>query len=138
MLFNHIIETLVPNPKKLFLIDGIGAILSALALGLVLVKLEKFFGIPSSALYVLATFPMIFATYDMYCYRKKSDKLGQFLRIIAVINLLYCCLSIGFVFYHFDAITAMGWAYILTEILIIITLATIELRVANQLLQKTT
>ena len=136
MPFKQIIEKVEYNPKKLFLIDGFGAILSAFLLGVVLVKLEGVFGIPSSTLYFLAALPILFAIYDFFCYQKENDKLGQFLKGIAVINLLYCCLSIGFSFYHLGTITSLGWTYILSEILIVMILATVEFKVANRLITK--
>ena len=128
------IEKFELNPKKLFLIDGIGAILSAFLLGFVLVRLEIFFGIPIPTLYFLATFPIFFAFYDFYCYRKKLDKLGQLLKGIAVLNILYCCLSLGFVLYHFETITSLGITYILLEIIIVFFLAILEIRVAKRLI----
>ena len=121
------------EPKRLFLIDGLGAILTAVLLGVVLVRFERFFGIPSSILYFLAIPPIFFAIYDFLSYKKDNIKIGQFLKGIAIMNLLYCCLSIGFAFYHTKTITILGWTYILIEISIVITLSIIELRIANRL-----
>lgn len=123
------------NPKRLFLIDGCGAMLSAFLLGVVLVKLEGIFGIPPSTLYILASLPIIFAIYDFYCYRTDNVKLGVSLKIIAIMNLLYCCLSIGFVLYYYKEIKIYGLIYIFLEVIIIITLAILELRVANELIK---
>ena len=133
-MLNQIIEKLYTNPRKIFLIDGLGAILSAFLLGVVLVELEIYFGIPVSALYVLASLPIFFAIYDFYCYRKANDNFGVFLKGIALMNSLYCCLSIGLVLYHHRALTYLGWIYILIEIIIVATLAFIELRAANRLM----
>lgn len=128
----QLIELVEKDPKKLFLIDGLGAMLSAVLLGVVLVKLERVFGIPPATLYLLAAFPILFAIYDLFSYRQENDKTGPLLRGIAIMNLLYCCLSIGLALYHIETVTAWGWAYIITEISIIITLAVIELRIANR------
>ncbi len=117
--------------RKLFLLDGFGAILSAILLGIVLVKLERLFGIPKSTLYVLASLPCLFAIYDFYCYFKIEKNLKKFLKGIAIVNLLYCCLSIGLAFYHYQEITYLGWTYIIVEILIVVTLAIIELSFAK-------
>ena len=114
--------------KKLFLLDGFGAILSAVLLGVVLVKLESFFGIPKSTLYFLAVLPCFFAVYDFYCYFKINKNLGQFLKGIAIINLIYCCLSLGLAFYHYQQITYLGWTYIIGEIIIVSIIAVIELK----------
>ncbi|WP_299681731.1 hypothetical protein [uncultured Dokdonia sp.] len=121
------------SPRRLLLIDGLGAILSAFMLGIVLVKLESMFGIPPSTLYFLAILPVFFALFDFYCYQRKSNSLGRCLKMIAILNLLYCCLSVGIAFYHIETITIIGWLYILIEILIIITLAVFELKVAKRI-----
>lgn len=136
MTFKQIIEAFELNPKKLFLIDGIGAILSAFLLGIVLVKLERFFEIPASTLYLLAVLPICFALYDGYCYRKGNDKIAQSLKTIAVMNLLYCCLSFGFMVYHFEILTNLGCVYLLIEILIVLLLSALEIKVANRLISK--
>ncbi len=132
-MFNQAIESVKRHPNKLFLIDGLGAILSAFLLGVVLVKLERFFGIPCYALYFLAALPICFAVYDFYCYRKKKNNPEKFLKGIAIINLLYCGISIVTAWYHSKTITPLGWSYIILEVLIVIALAIIELRVANKI-----
>lgn len=133
MSITRIAERFTTNPKTLFLIDGVGAVVSAFMLGVVLVSLEPSFGIPASSLYFLATLPLCFAIYDLYCYRRVNSGLGSYLRGIAVVNLLYCCLSMGFALYHSETLTALAWACILTEILIVAVLAMFELRVAGTL-----
>lgn len=126
------------NPKKLFLIDGFGAILSAFLLGVVLVKFEEIFGIPSSILYPLATIPIFYAAYDFYCYRKRHQKTGLLLKGIAFLNLIYCCISLGMVFYHFGTITNLGRIYILIEIIIVLFLAIIEFRTGRKIIKAST
>lgn len=121
------------NPKKLFQIDGIGAVLSAFLLGVVLVKWEALFGIPRSTLYFLAVLPCFFAIYDVYCYLKIDKKQGVYLQGIAIINLIYCCLSLGLAISHKEKITNLGWMYIVTEIVIVGGLAYIELKVAQKI-----
>lgn len=132
MKINQILENIDLDPKMLFLIDGFGAILSAFLIGVLLVKFENYIGIPSSTLYFLATLPILFAAYDLYCFRKQNEKLGRYLKGIAIINLLYCFLSIGFAFYHSRTITNLGWTYIMVEILIVVTLAILELEIAKR------
>ena len=135
MPFEHLIMKAELNPKKLFLIDGFGAMLSVFLLGVVLMKFEEVFGIPSSALYILAVIPIFYATYDFYCYRKRHQKIGLFLKGIAILNLIYCCISLGLAFYHFGIITNLGWIYILIEIIIILLLAIIEFRVGRKIIK---
>lgn len=118
--------------KQLFLLDGVGAIVSAILLGIVLVKLEPYFGIPKTALYLLAALPCFFAVYDFYCYFRIDKNLGKFLKGIAIVNLFYCVLSLGLAFYHQEKITYLGWTYIIVEIIIVVILAIYEWKVANK------
>jgi hypothetical protein len=130
-MLDQLINWANDNPRKLFLIDGVGAMLSAFLLGVVLVELEDVFGIPPPTLYLLALLPCLFAVYDLYCYRKKEENIGPFLKGIAILNISYCLLSLGLAFYHYQSITYFGWAYILVEILIVLMLARLELIVSR-------
>jgi len=128
-MMDELINWANANPRKLFLIDGAGALLSAFLFGVVLVALEAFFGIPRATLYFLALLPCFFAIYDIYCYRKEDEDIRPFLRGIAILNISYCVLSIGLALYHYQSITYFGWAYILVEVIIVLALARLELRV---------
>ena len=134
MKFEDLITKAELNPKKLFLIDGFGAILSAFLLGVVLVKFEEIFGIPTSVLYFLATIPIFFVIYDVFCYQKHL-KIGLLLKGIAVLNILYCCISIGLISCHFSSITILGWTYIIVEIILVSFLAMIEFRVGRKIIK---
>lgn len=136
MVIKWILEWGNINPKKLFQIDAFGATLSAVLLGIVLVKLERFFGIPKHTLYFLSLLPCLFAIYDLYCYYKIDENLGGFLKTISIANLLYCCLSIGLTIYHKEKITYLGWIYIFAEIIVVCLLAFVELQVAKKQAKK--
>ncbi len=137
-MLNQELEKIKANPKKLFLIDGLGAILSALLLGVVLVKFERIFGIPPPTLYILAALPLLYAIYDFSCYGKENLRIGIFLKGIAIMNLLYCCFSAAAALYHLHTITVFGWSYILLEISLVTILAIFELRSARRLMHRTT
>jgi len=94
------------------LIDGLGAVVSALFLGVVLVEFDEVFGIPKPTLYFLALFPCLFAVYDFYCYNAESTNFGTALMGIAVMNTAYSFLSAGLTTYHFRKITYFGWGYL--------------------------
>lgn len=121
------------NPGRLFLIDGFGALVSALLLGVVLVSYEDVFGIPRPTLYVLALFPCLFGVYDLYSYRYAGKNTTHFLKGIAIMNLSYCFLSVGLALYHYASLTYWGWTYILLEVVIVSALASLEYRVAQSL-----
>lgn len=119
--------------KNLFLIDGIGAFLSMLFLGFVLVRFETIFGIPKQTLYLLASVPVVFFLFDLCCYFTHNRNTIIKLRLIAFSNLSYCLLSIKVLMFQPDSIKPMGWIYFIFEILIVIALAVTELNVSNRI-----
>ena len=116
--------------KKLFLIDGIGALLSAFLLGVVLVRFEHVFGMPTPTLYFLFVFPCIFALYDLSCYLLSPEKSKVLLKIIAFLNIAYCFISIPSIFKHYQNLTYLGVIYFTLELIILILLISIELKIA--------
>ncbi|RFC53362.1 hypothetical protein [Brumimicrobium aurantiacum] len=124
------------NPKILFLIDGLGAALSVLLLGFVLVRYESIFGIPTSALYFLATLPFVFMFYDLFSFFNANDKAGFHLKTIAFLNLMYCIVSLITAYYHSDSITYFGWFYIIFEIVILLFLSSVECKVGKNINRK--
>ena len=129
-------KNLKENPEYIFVIDGIGALLSAFLLGVVLVRFEAVFGIPASALYFLASFPMLFALFDLISYLGRSNKSWKNLRAIAILNILYCLVSLLVGIYHHERLTVLGWAYLLIEILIVLFLAKIEFQFSKPTIEK--
>ena len=132
-MLTSLIESLRRIPKKLFIVDGIGALLTTFLLSVILTKFESFFGIPSSTLYLMAVFPVVYFIFDLYAYNASSEYTGRNLKMIAIMNLLYCCISFGFCIYHMQEVTIWGWLYVLGEIAIIIFLSIFEISVGNGL-----
>lgn len=118
------------NPKTFFIIDGLGALLSAFLLGVVLVQFESSFGMPKESLYFLAFLPCLFALYDLVCYLKVQKNELLFLRGIAIANLFYCCFSVGFVVKDYAQLTNLGLAYFILELIVVLILASIQLKVS--------
>ena len=131
-MIKKLINNLEKNPKKLFLIDGMGAVTSAFMLGIVLVRFEYFFGIPSNVLHFLAGVPICYLAYDIYSYFKGDHNIGFLLKGIAIMNILYCCVSLLLAFNHIETITIWGWIYIVIEIIILVILAGIQFNVAKK------
>lgn len=118
--------------KKLFLIDAIGALASAFMLGFVLVKFEPYFGMPKNILYFLAVIPIILFPYSLTCYYRLNNNWKPFLKGVAIVNLLYCCVTAFLICKFYSELTAIGICYFVLEILIIISLATVELKKASK------
>jgi len=119
------------EPRKLFLIDGYGALLSAFLYLVILRSFERFFGMPSRVLIFLGVLALGYAAYSMTCYWRKPKNWRPFLKIIAIANLLHCCLTIGLVMEHFPNITVWGLFYFSGEVIVVVALAIYELRTAS-------
>lgn len=117
----------------LFLIDGVGALVSAFFLGVVLVHYQSIIGMPSNVLLLLATIAVFFALYSLSCYYFSPINWRRFMRGIAIANLIYCCLTGCMVLLFADMLTHLGIAYFFIEILIIIALARYELKMTRML-----
>lgn len=120
----------IVNPRTLFLIDGMGAILSATILGIVLPQFEYLIGMPITVLHYLAIAACIMAIYSLTCYVFNPIHWRIYLTIIAVMNLTYCALSLGLVLFYYPQLTQLGLAYFIIEKFVVVPLALIEIKTA--------
>ena len=81
------LNKITSNPRKLLLIDGIGALVSALFLGVILVKWNPLIGMPIDVLYILAAIAGIFAVYSLSCHFFVKAHWAFYLRMIMIANL---------------------------------------------------
>lgn len=134
-----IINFIEHDPRRVFLIDALGALLTALSLSFVLVPLETYFGMPDSSLYLLSAIAFCLFIYSLSCYKFVKSHFKPFLATLVVINSLYCFISIGFVLKAYTLLTSLGKAYFLLEIIIIATLIRVEWKTYRHLsLKKST
>ncbi|MFK8005440.1 MAG: hypothetical protein AB8H03_03680 [Saprospiraceae bacterium] len=126
-----IIHRMISNPKLMFLIDGLGAVLSVFLLGVVLVQLENLIGMPSKTLYVLAGIAGFFVVFSFFCAFRIKKNWRLFLKVIAFFNLSYCLLTFSLVLFHQAHLTTLGVGYFLLEIIIIVSLSIFEFKVAT-------
>ncbi|MEL6926875.1 MAG: hypothetical protein AAFO94_22740 [Bacteroidota bacterium] len=117
--------------RQIFLIDSIGAMVSAFSLGVVLVYFQKYIGMPMRVLYLLAAIASCFAIYSMLCHLRLQKNQAAFLKGIATANFTYCLLSVGLVTYYFDQLSWLGILYFVAEKIIVLVLAWIEWTKAN-------
>lgn len=121
------------NPRNLFLADSLGALLSAILLGLVLARFESIFGMPQKVLYVLSSIAFVFCIYSFLCFLLLKENWRPFLKIIGIANLLYCFLTLGLVIYLYQELTVLGITYFALELIVILVLISIELKTAFDL-----
>ncbi|AEA45838.1 hypothetical protein [Fluviicola taffensis] len=127
----QLVHKLHSNPKALFLIDGLGACLTALLIAGILIPFQSVFGMPHFILEVGLLLALTMAVYSLCCSFFAKNNWRFFLKIILVSNSLYCCLIAFFVFYFFEKITTLGMIYFLVEIGVIAGLVMLEMKVVS-------
>ena len=118
-MFKEIISHLTVNPKKLFLIDFLGATLTIFLLNVLIRNFNEYFGMPKEALDFLSIYAMCLFLYSFLCFLFLKKTWTVFIRGISLANLVYCFLTIGFLIVYYSQITILGLIYFVTEILII-------------------
>jgi hypothetical protein len=126
--FLHQIDRIIDTPKKLFLLDSLGALLTAFLLGVVLVQWEALFGMPRNILYPLSFVAVIFCLYSFSCYWLIGEKWRPFLRLIIGGNILYGLATPVLVILHWYQLTGLGITYFLLELLVLTLVIIIEMR----------
>lgn len=117
--------------KKLFILDLIGAAISALLLGVVLVKYNHLIGMPIHILRLLATLAIIFMLYDSACLLLQKADRKPHLRIIAFANLGYVVLSLILLVRHSATLTTLGYVYFILEKIILVIISSVELKASR-------
>lgn len=119
------------NPKQLFLVDSLGALVSAFMLGVVLVTLEEMIGMPRQVLYMLSLIACFFFVNSLWCFLRSQENWRPRMKLVAVFNLMYCCLTAGLVIYLYQKLTIWGIIYFVVEKIIVVPLAILELKIAS-------
>ncbi len=119
--FNRLFE----SPKRIFLIDASGALLSILCL-FAIAMFNEFFGMPRGVVLGLIAIAIGLFIFSITCYLFVKAKIKHWLILLILANIAYCCFTIWLVFNHFHLLTFMGSAYFIAEILVIIALVNVE------------
>lgn len=116
----------MPSLKTVFLVDGLGALLTATLLMAIVCPFNVHFGMPPEFLPLLSITALAFAAYSLSCYLFNASK--KFLLPIILANLTYCLLTLSLAIYFWHHLTFLGITYFLGEILIVIALISLELK----------
>ena len=135
-IIRNIINHLTENPKTLFIIDGLGAMLTAILLLVVVRNFNEYFGMPKTILTYLSAIAACFAIFSTSCFLLVKQNRLPFIRSISYANLLYCILILILLIMYCYQLTIMGIIYFIVEIIIISVLAYIELNVATAIKKK--
>ena len=113
------------KPTTIFLIDGIGAISSAIGLCFI-VYFQAFIGMPEQYLYVFIGIAILLAAYSFSCYYFSPLHWKKYLRTVCIANLLYSALTAFAVYKNYSSLLWLGKAYFVFEIAIILLLCSYE------------
>ena len=130
-MYDLLTTTVFQRPRLLFLIDGLGAMLTAAILTFVVAPLESVFGMPYLVVYKLSTVAIFMALYSMINYKFFGKKWRGWMIAIAVANAIYCLITISTMIIHWQSITFMGIIYFTVEAAIIARLLVLEFRTAR-------
>jgi O-antigen/teichoic acid export membrane protein len=125
-----IISKLLRNPYLLFLVDGLGALLSATLLLLVVAPLEVYFGMPSTVVKVLGIIACMLMICSVSCCLVKPRQWILWMRTVAAANLLYACSTAILLFLYAHQLTLLGFLYFVGEIIILCILVILERKAA--------
>lgn len=118
--------------RKIFLIDGAGAMVTALLLSQVLARFETAIGMPGEILYVLAGIAGCFAICSLSCAILINTYEKFYLKGIAIANTLYCITILGLIIYLRESMTWLGVGYFAGEIVVVMSLVRIEWMIAKR------
>ena len=133
---NDIAAQLTIKPKTLFLIDSLGALVTAFFLFAILRTFNNYFGMPKATLTYLAIIAVVFCLYSITCFFFLNNNWQPFLRTISIANLLFCCLTIILVIYHYQSLTILGVTYFFVEIIVVCVLVFVELKTLSKCKKK--
>lgn len=125
------LQNFLTKPKKIFLLDSVGALLTTILLYFVLRNFNDFFGLPKNVFEYLSLIAFIFFIYSISCYFFVKRNWKSFLKVICTANILYCILTLGIVIYYHESISVFGILYFLAEILVIIALVLLEIKITQ-------
>ena len=117
--------------KILFLIDALGALLTASVLFAISDSFSAQVDFPAKSIKSLAFIAFTFFVYSIICYFFLKRKLHHYLKIICVANFIYSCLTITFIILHYKQLNNLVITYFLMEIVVITLLVFIEIKAIN-------
>jgi len=133
MINQHtIISYFINKPKAIFLVDSIGAFLSAFCLLIISRFFSDFFGINPSTLQLLTILPIVFCIYSACCYLLIIRGYKPFILIIAIANFLYCLITMVLIFTHYSELTILGLSYFILELMIIGIIVYLEFDISSK------
>lgn len=126
-----LINKLTINPRLIFLIDGLGALLTAGSLLAMITVFEEYFSMPQMALITLYVVALIFSIYSTWCYIYFPQNWKSFLKAIIIGNSLYCLATAVLTFYNYPQLTCLDVTYFMLEVVVVSVLVYVETKVLS-------
>jgi hypothetical protein len=118
------------TPYRLFLLDGLGALLTVVLLAGLVAPRQAVFGMPSAVVYPLAIAVCSYAVYSLACSLLRPRRWRPWLRGIAAANAAYCVVTLAAVAWFYPQMTTLGLAYFAVEAALLVAIAWFEWRFA--------
>lgn len=126
------ISTYFSDPKRIFLLDGLGAFVSAIILISIYLVFNTYFGMPTWVFGFQAGIATFFAVFSLSCFLFLKSDWKVFLKTICFLNASYCCLTIIFQLVYIDQLTVFDVLFFTTEIGVISLLVYLETKLLRQ------
>lgn len=127
------VESLTREPKSIFMIDGVGALMTAFFLYVVLRNVNDYVGMPITILTYLSMIAICLSIYSITCYLVVRQNFSPYIWGIIIANSLYCILTTWLVMTYYSFLIVLGVFYFAIELFIITMLIIIELRLALEI-----
>lgn len=121
------------SPRQVFLLDGLGGVLTATLLGLVLPLFHERIGLGPWTLRGLGLIGLGYAAFSLSSFWRSPRRIAPYLRLIVLANLAYCAVIIAVLGARRADVTALGFVYFAVEVLVILTLVGLEVGVLRRL-----
>jgi len=125
---NRKLEHLIIKPMQVFLIDGLGALMSAAILIIVFWESNARVGMPLQVIQLLAFLAICFSVFSLSCFFFLQNFKAEFLKIIVIGNFLYCLLTAGLVISFYPKLSVIELIYFSVEVIIICGIIYLELQ----------
>jgi len=119
-------------PRRIFLFDALGALLTATILGGILPSFSETLGMSARLLYLLGGLALLFFVYSFLVFLIRPFAWVGYLQVIALANFSYCLLTLGLLWYWQDHLNPLAWVYFIGEALVIMGIAALEWGYAQQ------
>lgn len=113
------------NKKNIFLLDGIGALVSAAGAGVILPIFQDWIGLSARTLNILAMVAAVFAIYSLSCFFLIKNIKPVMLAAIMLANSIYGLATCAIAFFLAD-ILIWGKIYLMGEALVLVAVVWLE------------